>query len=30
MDYAQFRDEMRLLVEYWLRVCVLSANAEER
>jgi CheY-like chemotaxis protein len=30
MDYAQFRDEMRLLVEYWLRVCVLPANAEER
>jgi CheY-like chemotaxis protein len=29
MDYAKFRDQMRLLVEYWLRVCVLPANAED-
>ena len=30
IDYAKFRDEMRLLVEYWLRVCVLPANAKGR
>lgn len=27
MDYAQFRDEIRLLVEYWLRVCLLPHSA---
>ena len=30
IDYAQFRDEMRLLVAYWLGVCVVPANADER
>ena len=30
IDYAKFKDEMRLLVAYWLSVCVLPANAEER
>jgi CheY-like chemotaxis protein len=30
VDYPRFRDEMRLLVAYWLSVCVLPANAEER
>jgi CheY-like chemotaxis protein len=30
MDYTKFRDDMRLLVEYWLRVCLLPAHAEER
>jgi len=27
IDYAKFRDEMRLLVAYWLSVCVVPANA---
>jgi CheY-like chemotaxis protein len=26
MDYTKFRDEMRLLVEYWLSVCLLPAT----
>src|SRR5215468_1230583 len=30
IDYPRFRDEMRLIVAYWLSVCVLPANAEER
>ena len=30
IDYAKFRDEMRLLVAYWLSVCVLPANADAR
>jgi CheY-like chemotaxis protein len=30
LDYAKFRDEMRVLVEYWLRVCVLPASAKDR
>jgi CheY-like chemotaxis protein len=30
IDYAKFRDDMRRLVEYWLSVCTLPANAEER
>src|SRR5262249_20743789 len=30
VDYPRFRDEMRLLVAYWLSICVLPANAEER
>ena len=30
MDYAKFKDEMRLLVAYWLSICVLPANAEAR
>jgi len=30
IDYAKFRDEMRLLVAYWLRACVLPANAQSR
>ena len=30
IDYAKFKDEMRLLVAYWLSVCVLPANAEVR
>jgi len=29
IDYSSFRDEMRLLVAYWLSVCILPANAEE-
>jgi CheY-like chemotaxis protein len=29
-DYPRFRDEMRLLVAYWLNACVLPANVEER
>jgi CheY-like chemotaxis protein len=28
MDYPKFRDDMRLLVDYWLRVCLLPAHAE--
>lgn len=28
IDYVKFRDEMHLLVAYWLSVCVLPANAE--
>ena len=28
IGYQQFRDAMRLLVEYWLTVCVLPAAAE--
>jgi CheY-like chemotaxis protein len=28
IGYQQFRDTMRLLVEYWLTVCVLPATAE--
>jgi CheY-like chemotaxis protein len=27
LDYTQFRDDMRLLVEYWLRVCLLPRSA---
>ena len=27
VDYRQFRDDMRLLVEYWLRVCLLPRSA---
>ena len=27
VDYTQFRDDMRLLVEYWLRVCLLPRSA---
>jgi CheY-like chemotaxis protein len=27
LDYAQFRNDMRLLVEYWLRVCLLPRRA---
>jgi CheY-like chemotaxis protein len=27
LDYTQFRDDMRLLVEYWLRVCFLPRSA---
>jgi CheY-like chemotaxis protein len=30
MDYVKFKHEMRLLVEYWLSVCVLPANAYAR
>lgn len=30
IDYPRFRDEVRLLVAYWLSVCVLPATAEER
>ena len=30
IDYLKFRDEMRLLVAYWLSICVLPANADER
>ena len=30
MDYAEFRNDMRLLAEYWLSICILPANAEER
>jgi len=30
IDYPKFRDEMRLLVSYWLSVCVVPATAEER
>ena len=30
IDYDKFRDEMRLLVAYWLSVCVVPANAEEK
>ena len=30
IDYPRFRDEMRLLVAYWLSVCVLPANAEQQ
>ncbi len=29
-DFVKFREEMRLLVAYWLSVCVVPANAEER
>ena len=29
IGYQQFRDTMRLLVEYWLTVCVLPATAEK-
>ncbi|MGE3539618.1 MAG: response regulator [Candidatus Tectimicrobiota bacterium] len=28
LGYEQFKEAMRLLVEYWLRVCLLPANAE--
>lgn len=28
ISYEQFRDAMRLLVEYWLSVCLLPATAE--
>ncbi len=27
VDYTQFRDDMRLLVQYWLRVCLLPRSA---
>ena len=30
MDYVKFNHEMRLLVEYWLSVCILPANAHAR
>jgi CheY-like chemotaxis protein len=30
LDYVEFRNDMRLLAEYWLSVCILPANAEER
>jgi CheY-like chemotaxis protein len=30
IDFVRFREEMRLLVAYWLGVCVVPANAEER
>ena len=30
IDYPKFRNEMRLLVAYWLNVCVLPANAQAR
>jgi CheY-like chemotaxis protein len=29
LDYTQFRDDMRLLVEYWLRVCLLPRRVAE-
>jgi CheY-like chemotaxis protein len=30
IDFVKFKQEMRLLVAYWLSVCVVPANAEER
>jgi CheY-like chemotaxis protein len=29
-DYAKFREELQMLVAYWLSVCVLPASAEGR